>query len=111
TVGDAEPEPGGLHALRREEGLVRLATDRLRHAGAGVGDDEDGAVAFDARLQREPAALRHRVDGVEDEIDHGFAQRGGVALDRRLAGEAVLHPDADAARAGAVLPVAARWAE
>src|SRR2546427_7951827 len=49
---------------------------------------------FRSRLQREAAALRHRVDGIQDEIGHGFAQRGGVAVDRRRAGEPVLHLDA-----------------
>ena len=68
--------------LRVTKGWNSSAQQLRRQAGAGVGDvDLDPLVAGVARGQRQRAALGHRVDGVDEQVDQHLLQL--VAVDRR----------------------------
>src|SRR5205814_5772614 len=81
----AEPEPGALaDFLCREEGIENPVANGLRDTGAGIGnlDDDVVAGALDAdgdglanaerdvsRRQCQLAAARHRIAGVDGEVE------------------------------------------
>jgi hypothetical protein len=92
TVGEAEA--GSLAGvLGREEGLEDLAQRRLVDpwpcVATGQGDVAAGSIASSFSptvgvrgLDRDRAAVRHRVAGVDDEVHHDLVQLAGVGLDR-----------------------------
>ena len=82
-VDHRQAEPGAALALRREERLEDAPAHRLRHADAGVGHRHDARRARGscARGDRERAAVRHGVHGVEDQVGHHLGQRGRPAVD------------------------------
>src|SRR5438874_624439 len=77
AIDHGEPQARAPLAFGREEGLETAASDRLRHAHTRVADLDPhlrrgarfaaGAVT-DARAQREPAALGHGIDRVQNQV-------------------------------------------
>ena len=70
AVGDRQAEAGALaDLLRREERIVDPRELFGRNPGAGVGDfDRRADRALRLRDDREPAALRHRVARVQEQV-------------------------------------------
>ena len=87
---------------------MRLA-HLLRHADAGVGHgDDDVAVIAAARVRmRQRAALRHRVDRVQDEVGDDLVQLGRAAHDDGHRAELELELQREAARGSSSPPSAA----
>ncbi len=98
AVDGREAEPGSLaDFLGREERLEDLVDDLGRYAGAGIGDidahvvggrhavvgQSRGFIRRDVgRLHGQLAAIRHRVAGVDREIDDHLFELRDVDLDR-----------------------------
>ena len=79
AIRHRQTEAGALRPLRREEGVEDLLLHGDRNAHAGVGDRQLDALAHDRGAELDRASLRHRVDGIQDEIGQRFAQLGRVA--------------------------------
>ena len=97
AVGDRQAEArAAADRLGREERIVDARQLLRRNAGAGVGDLGDHAIAVDARRDRQPAAARHRVAGVEEQVQEHLLQ---LMLDaeHRHRPRRELAPDLDAA--------------
>ena len=75
AVGDAQAEAGAGEPLRREERLHRPLLHARRHAAAGVHHGaKDGSVLRPGG-DRDLAAVRQRLDRVEDEVHENLPQR------------------------------------
>ncbi len=90
AVGHAETEPGALpFRLGREERLERAIEHLAPHAGAGAGHGQHHVLAGRqvgharhvavvehrvGKLEREPAAVGHRVARVDGEVQHHFLE-------------------------------------
>ncbi len=116
AVDHRKSEPAAAVALRREEGLETAPPRRLIHADSGIahldvnlaasvrdlGLDEPGA-------QSQFAALRHGIDGVEDEVRERIAQfsvrHHDLCRRRRKLGVQIDH---DAALLGQIAPARVR---
>ena len=105
AVRDRQAEAGPVLRLRREEGLEAALPDRLAHAGARVLDDAHDAIALGPRRERQGPALRHRVERVEEQVQEGLPQLGGIAGHRRHRREVEPHRVRHGARLGQVAPV------
>src|SRR6185436_6035336 len=97
SIGDRQAEAGALaHRLGGEERIVNAREVLSRNAVAGVGDLGDGFAAFDARRNRQPAAARHRIARVEEQVQEHLLELELVA--DHVDGRGVqLAPDLDAA--------------
>src|SRR5580765_7849896 len=97
-----EIAPGGLYQpsreketqpraarLRREERVADAARDLGRHARSGVADRELELTAALGARHLEPAALRHRLERVQDQVEEHLLQRLEVERDRGVAVEPV----------------------
>src|SRR6185437_4367535 len=112
AVNHGEPKTGTAFAFRGEEGLQTSASRVLIHPNAGVDDLElnvtGGSVAHDGGSQGERAALGHRIDGIENEVDESLAKFAVGAPDRgKLRCQFGPHLDDDAALLGHVAPAGA----
>src|SRR5471030_235526 len=75
AVGNREAEAGAAaDGFRREERVVDARDLLGGDARPGVRDFRDDAIAFDARGDRQPAAARHRVARVEEEIEEDLLE-------------------------------------
>ena len=96
AVAHAEAEPRALDALGREERLARAVSHLVGHPDARVRDRERDHASLAPGGERDAAAFRKRVDGVEHEVHDRLAERHRIAVhDRDLAaleGHAELHP-------------------
>src|SRR3954453_23434730 len=94
-VGNRQAEPGpAADRLRREERIVDAGQLLGRDPGPGIGDLGERLAVDDARRHREPAAARHRIAGVQEQVeehllqlvldaadDHGLARQIAANLD------------------------------
>ena len=76
AVGDRQAEAGAAaDRLRREERIVDAREMLRRNAGAGVGDLDDAAIRPSTRVDdRQPAAARHRVARVQEQVQEHLLQ-------------------------------------
>ena len=88
AVNHGKPEAGAALAFRREKWLEAALADSFRHAGPGIAHANDRVVAFGRGLERNAAAFRHRIDGVENQIGQHLTQRGLLTRDK---GRCLLH--------------------
>ena len=114
AVDDGEPEAAGAAGpLGREERLEQAPPRLLRHAGARVLNvDADVGVRLGLEVplaerlgrdavgaDRELAAVRHRIPGIDGEVHEGLMNLIAVGTDRGNVG-AELHVDLDVLREG-----------
>ena len=75
AVGDRQAEAGALaDRLGREERIVDARQVLARNARPGVADFGHDSPVFDARADRQPAALRHRVARVQEQVQEHLLQ-------------------------------------
>src|SRR6185436_19036285 len=80
SIADREAQARTLpHRLGGEERIVNARQLLGRDAVAGVGDFGHGFAAFEARRNRQPAAARHRIARVEEEVQEDLLQLELVA--------------------------------
>ena len=122
AIHHRQPEASAAFALGREEGFQATPLRVLVHADAGVAHLDDHAVPFcggravatfgrrdRARAHCQHAALRHRIDGIEDQVGQRLAHFALDAEDRGQARrELGLEADDDAALLRHVAPARAR---
>ena len=79
-----EPEARALAArLRREEGLEDAFARPLVHAGAGVAHTQHDEVGRASRPDRQLAAVRHRITGVDSQVDENLFELDAVCPQRK----------------------------
>ena len=104
-VGHRQPEPGAHFALGREEGIEDALPHVLGHADARVGDRQHHVIVpLGARVDAERSAVRHGVDGVQDQVGDDLVELGGPAHDGGQGREPEVEPERHAALGHALLP-------
>ena len=103
AVGDRQAEAGALaDGFGGEERIVDARDVFARNPGARIGDFDDGAIALETGGNRQPAAARHRVLGIQEEIEEHLLQLVLHADDdHRRRRTAPVAPSRGAARTGA----------
>ena len=88
AIGDRQAEAGALaDRFGGEERIVDARDVFAGNPGARIGDFDHGAVALETGGNRQPATARHRVLGIQEEIEEHLLQL-------------VLHADDDHRRVG-----------
>ena len=77
-VGHGEPEPGALRPLGGEERVEDLPPEVGRDAHPAIGHRQLHPVARLPVREGEGAAVGHRVERIQDQVDERLAQLGGV---------------------------------
>src|SRR5687768_8555783 len=67
-INRGEPESGAAQALGGEEGLEASAPGFFIHTRAAIADFDAYRLVRESRVQRQTAAVWHRIDGIENEI-------------------------------------------
>ena len=94
-----------MFAFGGEKRFQAASARFLRHARARVGDPQAQFPVVQGSVNAQGAALRHGIDGVEDQIGEHLAQFGRIARQRGQLGCSALDIDLHAARPGLVLPL------
>ena len=85
AVDDGEAEAGAA-GVGCEAGLEKVALLFVGHAGAGVGEGNGDGVGGGVGGNGESAAIRHGVNGIEDEVEDGLFDLGAVGGDEGKVG-------------------------
>ncbi len=107
AVDAAEAEPGAFVVLRGIKGLKAARFHLFAHADAVVFHGDDEPAALQLRFDRDRAALRNGVDGIEDQVHQHLAQFRLVA--RHRGHIAHLRANIDVHAFGERLVFPARW--
>ena len=79
---DPQPQTGSL-VLSREEGVPYLSQNFLRYTASLVRDDHFQYIRFGLNLEDELASIRHRLQGVDENVEKCLIEHVGVRSHRR----------------------------
>jgi hypothetical protein len=74
AVAHCQPQTYSAGALRREEGFKYVITNAAGHSDPVVGEAYSRNTSSDVGYDLQPSALRHRVQGVKNDVDEHFSQ-------------------------------------
>src|ERR1700722_11594976 len=81
AVHHRQTETGSFLAFGGKKRLKTIPAHFFGHANAGIADFKEDKFAFHASAQRQGAALRHGIHGIENEVGDRITQPAAISQD------------------------------
>src|SRR2546425_8799232 len=79
SIADCQPESRALHSFGRIERFEHPLAHFFFHSDTSIREAQTQSLSLTFTANREAAALRHRIDGVDDQVDEYLTQLRCVA--------------------------------